>query len=90
MSQLRLNCHDYKERKKGQVYHIGFYPTTHKPSLLLPETALPGSALSALIDSAASGVASSFETGATEELFVFQFRLELAIQHLLTHRQRSK
>lgn len=43
-----------------------------------------------MIDSVTPGVASSLETGPTEELFVFQFRLELAIQDLLKNCQRLK
>lgn len=32
-------------------------------------------------------IASSLKTGPSEEFFVFQFRLKLAIQDFLTHRQ---
>lgn len=37
-----------------------------------------------------SAVASSLVTRSTEEFFVFQLRLELAIQYILIHHQRWK
>lgn len=86
MSQIQNQLPKLQIEKEGLSISHSFLPLNI--SLLLHKITHPGQHLSAMIGSETPGMASSLETGPSEEFFVFQFRLELEIQNLLKNCQR--